>query len=77
MPNFDLVTAWLKERLRHYSRKVQKLQSADYLARHRPSVTLNIAAASRFIDNAVPDLCTQQKAALRQVRSFVGAMLSV
>lgn len=58
----------MQERLKHYDKKVKKLESADYLAKNRRSLTLNIGAANRFIDNAVPSLTKEQKEALRQVR---------
>ena len=57
----------LQERLKHYEKKIGKLESADYLARHQPSVRLNIAATNRFIDNALPSLNADQKEALRKV----------
>lgn len=53
------------ERLAAYERKVKKAVAADDLARLRPGTSLNIAAANRFIDAAIPDLSAEQKQALR------------
>jgi exosome complex protein LRP1 len=49
------------ERLAAYTRKVKRAAGAI----ERPSVTLDIAAASRFIDHAIPDLSAEQREALR------------
>ncbi|KAF6256578.1 hypothetical protein COO60DRAFT_1528769 [Scenedesmus sp. NREL 46B-D3] len=53
------------ERLAAYERKVKNAVTADDLARSRPGASLNIAAANRFIDAAIPDLTDEQKRALR------------
>ena len=57
----------LQERLKAYNKKVRKLESADFLAKHRPATEINIAAANRFINHAIPNLSSEQKAALKQV----------
>lgn len=56
---------WVQERLAAYERKVKKAVTADDLARSRPGTSLNIAAANRFIDAAIPDLTAAQKQQLR------------
>lgn len=57
----------LQERLAAYEKKVKKAVTADDLARHRPGTSLNIAAANRFIDAAIPDLTAEQKQAIRNL----------
>lgn len=56
-----------QERLAAYEKKVKKAITADDLARHRPGTSLNIAAANRFIDAAIPDLTQEQKQAIRNL----------
>jgi hypothetical protein len=50
-----------------YGKKVRKLESAEYLATHKPALELNIGAANRFISHAIPDLSADQKTALKEV----------
>lgn len=57
------------ERLKVYGKKVRKLESAEYLATHKPALELNIGAANRFISHAIPDLSADQKTALKEVSS--------
>ena len=59
----------MQERIKFYGRKVRKLESATFLAKHQPSLDLNVAAANRFITHAIPDLCEDQKQALKQAMS--------
>ncbi|KAF8065949.1 hypothetical protein HT031_003010 [Scenedesmus sp. PABB004] len=59
------------ERLAAYERKAKKALTADDLARTRPGASLNVAAANRFIDAAIPDLTPEQKAALRSMAQRV------
>ena len=60
----------LQDRLKAYGKKVRKLESAEYLATHKPATEVNIAAANRFINHAIPDLSQDQKAALKQASSL-------
>ena len=57
----------MQERLRLYTKKVEKVESEKWLKEHKPALSLSIAAANRFITNAIPDLSAEQKTALRQV----------
>lgn len=65
--NFALL---VQERLKVYGKKIRRLESEEYLAKTRPSLEVNIAAANRFINNAIPDLSKEQKQALKQARLF-------
>ena len=64
----------VQERLRLYTKKVEKVESEKWLKEHKPALSLSIAAANRFITNAIPDLSSEQKAALRKVCLFGIAM---
>ena len=64
-------TVVVQERLKFYGRKVRKLESATFLAKHQPSLDLDVAAANRFITHAIPDLRRDQKRALKQAISAV------
>jgi len=57
----------LQERLAIYEKKVMKALTANDLARSKPGTSLNIAAANRFIDAAIPDLSAEQKQQLRNL----------
>lgn len=57
----------VQERLRLYTKKVEKVESEKWFMEHKPALSLSIAAANRFITNAIPDLSAEQKAALRKV----------
>ncbi len=57
----------VQERLEKYDKKVRKALAVEELASTRPAVTLDIAAANRFIDHAIPDLSKEQKERLKQV----------
>lgn len=59
------------QRLQQYRKKVQKALSAEELRNNRPTATLNIAAANRFIDHAIPDLTTEQRQALKRASKEV------
>ncbi|KAK9808690.1 hypothetical protein WJX72_001998 [[Myrmecia] bisecta] len=62
----DQPTAKEAERLELYKRKVQKVVSEKELQESRPTVQLNVAAANRFINSAIPDLTPAQRKALRE-----------
>lgn len=67
---------WLQsvqERLRRYEAKLRRATLDDELARTRPSSDLNVAAANRFIANAIPDLTAEQKQALRDAAAAAEA----
>ena len=70
----SILFAHSQDRLKAYGKKVRKLESAEYLALHKPATEINIAAANRFINHAIPDLSKEQKAALKQVRVFIFAI---
>lgn len=55
-----------QERIKLYSKKVSKAISADELRKARPTVTLDIAAANRFIDHSIPDLTKEQRQKLKE-----------
>lgn len=57
-----------QDRIQRYKKKLKKLISDEELAVTRRSLTLNVGAANRFIDAAIPDLPEDQKKALRKVR---------
>ncbi len=61
-----------EKRLAVYANKVNKAVAADMLSKARKSATLNVAAANRFIDAAIPELSAEQKAALRQPAGNAG-----
>ncbi len=58
----------LQDRLETYKKKVTKLESEKWLQEHRPSLSVDVASANRFISAAIPELTPEQKHALRQVR---------
>lgn len=62
----------LQERLHVYRKKVTKAAARRELQTTAPTLTLNVAAANRFIDAALPDLTVQQKQALRGLSSLPG-----
>ncbi len=49
-----------------YQKKVKKAAARRELASSAPTITLDVAAANRFINAALPDLTHQQKQALGQ-----------
>lgn len=53
------------ERLKQYRKKVNRVTAADELSRARPTVSLNIAAANRFISHAMPSFSDDQAERLR------------
>ena len=54
-----------QERLRQYQRKVRKATTAEELRRSKPTLVVDVAAMSRFIAAAVPDLNAAQREELR------------
>ena len=56
-------------RLDLYKRKVAKVESEKWLQEHKPSLTVDVAGANRFISAAIPELRPEQKQALSKVRS--------
>ena len=52
-----------QERVKLYQKKIQKAESAAYVAANKSSTEINIAAANRFITHAIPELTAQQKQA--------------
>lgn len=61
------------ERITQYSRKLGKPLAALELAASRPSFSLDVAAANRFIDAAIPDLTPGQKQQLKEAGKRAGA----
>lgn len=59
--------ACAQERLRLYDRKLQKAESEKWFKEHKPSLSVSVAAANRFISAAIPDLTPEQRKALRKV----------
>ena len=55
-------------RLDLYKRKVAKVESEKWLQEHKPSLTIDVAGANRFISAAIPELRPEQKQALSKVR---------
>lgn len=58
---------FVQARIQAYAQKVEKAASAQWLSDHRPTTSVNIAAANRFISHAIPELTSDQKTALREV----------
>ena len=58
----------MQARLELYKTKVTKMESEKWLQEHRPSLSINVAGANRFINAAIPELSQEQKQALRRVR---------
>ena len=54
-------------RLDLYKRKVAKVESEKWLQEHKPTLTVDVAGANRFISAAIPELRPRQKQALCQV----------
>jgi hypothetical protein len=50
-----------------YRKKIQKVESQKWFKEHKRSLEVNVSAANRFISHAIPELTTEQRAALRQV----------
>ena len=61
------LTALLQERVSTYEKKVQGTLTHDEVSRTKPGASLNIAAANRFIDHAIPDLTAEQRQQLKQI----------
>ena len=59
----------LQARLVTYKEKVTKVESEKWLQEHRPTLSVDVAGANRFISAAIPELTSKQKHALRMVRS--------
>ncbi|KAI8467071.1 MAG: hypothetical protein J3K34DRAFT_482503 [Monoraphidium minutum] len=55
-----------QDRLQRYERKLKRAAAEDELARTRPGTELNVAAANRFISQAIPDLTPEQRQQLRE-----------
>uniref|UniRef100_A0A7S1X4P4 Nuclear nucleic acid-binding protein C1D n=1 Tax=Tetraselmis chuii TaxID=63592 RepID=A0A7S1X4P4_9CHLO len=55
------------ERLAQYSKRVAAATAAKELAGSKRSLALNIGAANRFIEHAIPELSQEQKQKLREV----------
>lgn len=55
-----------QERLQQYSLRVAKAVNARDLANSRRSLAVDIGAANRFIEHAIPELTDDQKQRLRQ-----------
>lgn len=53
-----------------------KAESAEYLRTHKPSGSVDVAAANRFISHALPDLTDEQRRKLRQDTEAVKAALA-
>ncbi|GFH30467.1 uncharacterized protein HaLaN_29330 [Haematococcus lacustris] len=60
-----------RERLMGFAKRVSKAEAAEELQKARPTLALNVAAANRFIDAAIPDLSSQQREMLRAASSGV------
>jgi len=56
-----------QERLQLYKKKVSKAAYDAELAGAKRTLAIDVAAANRFIDAAIPELDRSQKAALHQV----------
>ena len=56
----------MQERLKLYSKKLRKEESEKWLKEHKPSLTVDVAAANRFISTAIPDLTPAQRETLRK-----------
>ncbi|KAG2444997.1 hypothetical protein HYH02_008867 [Chlamydomonas schloesseri] len=54
------------DRIRQYDKKVSRAIAEAELRGSRPALELDVAAASRFIDAAIPELSTAQRAALKR-----------
>ena len=54
------------DRLKQYKKKVDRDIAEQELRHSRPTISLNIAAANRFIDHAIPDLTQEQRGRLRE-----------
>ncbi|PNH08583.1 Nuclear nucleic acid-binding protein C1D [Tetrabaena socialis] len=54
------------ERIRQYGKKVSRAVQEAETRSARPSLRMDVAAASRFIDAALPDLTAQQREALKR-----------
>ncbi len=52
-------------RLAVYSKKVDKAVAAEIVRNSRPALSLDVGAAGRFIEHAIPELSAQQRTALR------------
>ncbi|PSC67180.1 nuclear nucleic acid-binding C1D [Micractinium conductrix] len=61
-----------KKRLVIYSKKVRRALSEQELGQAKRSLEVNVAAVNRFISAAVPDLSSDQKAALKAARGKSG-----
>ena len=63
-----VVSAYVQERIATYKRKLSKVQSETILKTTKRKTEINVGAANRFITAAIPELSSEQKQALRQVR---------
>ena len=56
------------ERLKQYNKKVRKVAAEEEIKRNRPTLEVDVAAMTRFIAAAVPDLNAEQREELKEVR---------
>ena len=57
----------MQDRIKRYQAKLKKLADDEELASRRATMTLDVGAANRFIDAAIPDLTGSQRANLKKV----------
>ena len=57
----------LQERLRKYSKRLAAAMNEQELANSKRSLAVDVGAANRFIEHAIPDLTDEQKTMLRDV----------
>lgn len=58
-----------KERWRLYDKKLRRLINECELKTSSRTTTINLAAANRFIEHAIPDLSAEQRTALKQANT--------
>lgn len=56
-----------RDRVLHYTKKVKRAVDTHELSISRPTISVNLAGAGRFIANALPDISKEQREALRKV----------
>ncbi|KXZ46206.1 hypothetical protein GPECTOR_46g275 [Gonium pectorale] len=61
------------DRVRQYGKKVSRAVNEAELRASRPVLSLDVAAASRFIDAAIPDLTAEQRQQLKRTAQAVEA----
>eukprot|EP01024_Parvocaulis_polyphysoides_P040465 TRINITY_DN36825_c0_g1_i4.p2 TRINITY_DN36825_c0_g1~~TRINITY_DN36825_c0_g1_i4.p2 ORF type:complete len:142 (-),score=27.06 TRINITY_DN36825_c0_g1_i4:122-547(-) len=65
------------QRLKAYTKKVQQSETQLLQTEEQQNLKLDIQAANRFIEHALPELTKEQKQLMKQVRNNVACIMKV